>query len=110
MSIIEPGKTYLLVGDANGMESLQNTLKTKNIKSEYMNPNNVHHQIKDHKAGLFQVLIFNSQQYGKGLELTYCDEIIVYSQLRNAMFTQVTGRLCRLGREKDVIVHKFLYI
>ena len=105
LSIIQPSKKYLLIGDSGDIQRLQGILFSNGITNEYMAVKRS--QIEDHRNGKFQVLIFNCHQFGKGLDMTYCDEIIVYGDLDTASMTQICGRLCRLGREKEVIVHIF---
>ena len=105
LDIIVPEKKYLLVGDTGDVGRLRSILKSKAITSEYMAVKR--QQMEDHRSGAFQVLIFDCNQFGKGLDMTYCDEIIVYADLQPAAMTQICGRLCRLGREREVVVHTF---
>lgn len=103
--IIQPDKKYLLIGDSGDIGRLRFVLEAHGVTNEYMAVKR--RQVEDHREGKFQVLIFNSQFFGKGLNLTYCDELIIYSNLNSSAETQVCGRLCRLGRTREVVVHKF---
>lgn len=105
LSIIEPQKTYLLVGDNTDIGRILNVLHAHNIAASFMNK--THHQITALKNRDIQVLIFDCREFGSGLDLTFVDEIIIYANLHSCHYTQVTGRLCRLGRERDVTVHTF---
>jgi hypothetical protein len=102
-------KTYLLVGDHKDIESIKYILEDKDITCQYLKATQICDQIMQHRKKEFQVLIMNSNEFGKGLDLTYIDEIITYCPLQAEMHEQVTGRLCRLGRTQKIIVHKFEY-
>lgn len=85
--------------EENGISSIiiQGTKETREKK------------IRMYESGEVKVILLNSKMDGAGLNLQVTSDIIIYHNMPQAIERQVIGRGQRVGREGQLVVHRFSY-
>jgi hypothetical protein len=69
----------------------------------------IQRQLAKFKSGEAKILLLNSKTKGSGLNLQYATDIIFYHGVSKTIEKQATGRLYRIGKKGEFLIHKLRY-
>lgn len=64
-------------------------------------------RLNEFKKGIKPVIFINSKTNCAGMNIQDTTDIILYHDMCDTVYEQIVGRANRIGREKDLTVHKF---